>query len=66
MQKAIYMTEFKTCSCTQIHRQGDGLGYCRKHGTDKKMSIVIARPGEDHYSSTEKDADTDSGWANNG
>ena len=37
MNGYVYMEEYKTCSCTQIERRkSDLLGYCSRHGTDKK------------------------------
>ena len=40
-RRALYLTEFKTCSCTQVHRHGEGLGYCRRHGHGKRRTTRL-------------------------
>ena len=60
--KTIWLTEFKTCSCSEVHYRGEGLGYCQKHGTDPRRSTKIAEPGEGHY----KKWQSEIGWAHIG
>ena len=42
MSKPVYMEEYKHCSCSQMERKkSDLLGYCRRHGNDRKYVIKL-------------------------
>jgi hypothetical protein len=54
----LYLSEFKTCSCTQVHRWGEGLGYCRRHGTDRRRLTKIPESEKNRWlSELENDDD---------
>ena len=47
MNKPVYMEEYKHCSCTQIeHKKSDLMGYCRRHGNDRKYVIKLPNGGD--------------------
>jgi len=44
MSNWVWMEEYKHCSCSQIERKkSDLLGYCRRHGNDRKYVVKLER-----------------------
>ena len=44
----LWLEEFKTCSCTNLVKiKGDAIGYCPKHGTDRKYLTKVPITGKE-------------------